>query len=271
MMNGLARLFLGGTLTALIGWGSGCSRAPGAPSPHLEISRPDQQLDFTALYSANCAGCHGTQGRNGAALALNNPAYLAVAGPLNLRSAIARGLPTTLMPAFARSSGGMLTDQQVDALVVGMLRQWSRPDQFAGVALPPYSPAAPGNSEHGQLSYQAACARCHGADGNGVHPASGEPEPSGGSRNPIVDPSYLALVGDQSLRTIVIAGHPGDQPIDWRTYVNGRALTSQEISDIVAWLGTHRVPANQQSILNSRDASSGGNAAEGAGAHKEQP
>ena len=45
-----------------------------------EVVRPDQQLDFHVLYKQNCSGCHGDNGRGGAAIPLNNPAYLAVAG-----------------------------------------------------------------------------------------------------------------------------------------------------------------------------------------------
>ncbi len=44
------------------------------------------------------------------------------AGADNLRTATAKGIPGTLMPAFAASSGGMLTEQQVDALVQGMIQ-----------------------------------------------------------------------------------------------------------------------------------------------------
>jgi len=257
-MNRLVRLLLGGTVIALACWASGCSHAPGAPPPHAAVGRPDQELDFAALYASNCAGCHGPDGRGGAALPLHNPAYLAVAGAANLRSAISRGLPSTLMPPFARSAGGMLTDQQVDALVAGMLRQWSEADEFAGVALPPYAAAAPGNPEQGRSAYEAACARCHGTDGGGAHPAPGEPEPPASSPYPILDPSYLALVSDQSLRSIVIAGHPGDRAPDWRSYVAGRALAPQEITDIVAWLGSHRAAADPRSPAAGRTAAPGG-------------
>ena len=108
----------------------GCAHVPGSSCRTAEVVRPDQQLDFHVLYKQNCSGCHGDNGRGGAAIPLNNPAYLAVAGAQNLRTAAAKGLPGTLMPAFAQSSGGMLTDAQVDALVQGMIREWSRPSDF---------------------------------------------------------------------------------------------------------------------------------------------
>jgi len=56
----------------------------------------------------------------------------------------------------------------------------------------------------------------------------------------IVDDSYLALVSDQGLRTLVIAGRPDLRHPDWRGYVPGRAMTSQEVTDLVAWLVSKR-------------------------------
>jgi len=55
-----------------------------------------------------------------------------------------------------------------------------------------------------------------------------------------VDGSYLALVSDQSLRTTVIAGRPDIGQPDWRGAVPGRALTGEEVTDVVAWLGSLR-------------------------------
>jgi mono/diheme cytochrome c family protein len=225
---------------------AGCAHVPGDPSPSADVARPDKQLDFHVLYKQNCSGCHGDNGRGGAAIPLNDPTYLAVAGGDNLRAVTAKGMRSTMMPAFAASSGGMLTEQQVDALVQGILREWSRPSDFSHVALPPYSDPTPGNPINGQTAYATACARCHGTDGTGVHSSASNP-PQDSTPHSIVDKSYLSLVNDQSLRSLVIAGHPDANAPDWRSYIPGRALTSQEITDIVAWLAQHRA---QQSIPN---------------------
>jgi mono/diheme cytochrome c family protein len=226
----------------------GCARVPGIPTAGADVSRPDKQLDFHALYKQGCSGCHGDNGHGGAAIPLNNPAYLTFAGADNIRSATAKGMSATMMPAFAASSGGMLTDQQVDALVQGMLREWGRPSDFAGIALPPYAATASGNPADGQKAYAAACARCHGTDGMGIRPSANSPAQTRDSTpHSIVDPSYLELVSDQSLRSLIVAGHPDTSTPDWRTYIAGRALTPQEITDIVAWLGAHRASPAQQS------------------------
>jgi cytochrome c oxidase cbb3-type subunit 3/ubiquinol-cytochrome c reductase cytochrome c subunit len=208
-------------------------------------SRPSRILDFQTLYQQNCSGCHGSNGRDGAAIALNNPAYLAIAGAGTIRAAAAKGVSGTLMPAFARSAGGMLTDEQIDALVQGMLHTWARPSDFAGGNLPPYASDAPGNAMNGQRVYAAACARCHGADGSGAARSA----QSDASALSIVDSSYLALVSDQSLRSIVLAGHPEKSTPDWRSYIGGpggRALTAAEVNDVVAWIAGHRASANEQ-------------------------
>ena len=57
---------------------TGCSRIPGRPGPGPEVIRPDEVLDFPTLYKENCAACHGANGKNGAAISLANPVYLAV-------------------------------------------------------------------------------------------------------------------------------------------------------------------------------------------------
>jgi mono/diheme cytochrome c family protein len=232
---------------------AGCARVPGIPQAGPDVVRPDKELDFHVLYKQNCSGCHGENGRGGAAIPLNNPAYLAVAGAENLRTATAKGMAGTSMPAFAQSSGGMLTDQQVDALVQGMVREWGRPSDFSGVELPAYSASAPGDANAGQKTYVTACSRCHGVDGTGIKtPGSTTTGQLVETPHSIIDISYLALVNDQNLRSYVIAGHLDDKAPDWRSYVPGRALTSQEITNIVAWIASHRAPVAEQSIENPR-------------------
>ena len=70
------------------------------------VVRPDQILDFNSLYSENCAGCHGRDGKGGMALALGDPVYLAIANDGAIRGVTAKGVLGTTMPAFAQSSGG---------------------------------------------------------------------------------------------------------------------------------------------------------------------
>ncbi|HEU5351524.1 MAG TPA: c-type cytochrome [Terracidiphilus sp.] len=227
---------------------AGCKSMPGYPKPGPEVPRPSAVLDFPTLYKENCSACHGADGQNGAALALNNPAYLAVAGADNLRKVTANGIPGTLMPAFAQSAGGMLADQQIDALVQGMLNNWARPADFAGVALPPYAASTPGNPVAGQKVFLAACSRCHGDDATGLQSTSpGHIANKDAAHGSLVDASYLALVSDQNLRSFVLSGHAPQGIPDWRGYFNGAVtghgahpLSPDEINNVVAWLASHR-------------------------------
>src|SRR5258708_20759788 len=146
---------------------AGCSRIPGRPGPGPEVVRPNEVLDFSTLYKANCAACHGENGRGGAAISLANPVYLAVVGEDDLREITAKGVPGKLMPPFAKSAGGMLTDQQIGVLAHGMMQQWGTPDLLAGLSIPPYRSTLAGDAARGQEAFSIFCARCHGAAGEG--------------------------------------------------------------------------------------------------------
>jgi cytochrome c oxidase cbb3-type subunit 3 len=212
----------------------GCDSLPGRPDPARRETPPSRVLAFDPLYRRNCAGCHGTDGRLGAARPLNDPVFLALVPPDRLRRVVTEGVAGTPMPAFGAHGGGALTEAQIDALVKGMLTRWARADAVKGLALPPYdvqAEASGAESSRGAAVYARACARCHGPDGTGT--------PKGGS---IVDPSYLALVSDQSLRTTIIAGRPDLGKPDWRDDVPGHPLSHAEISDLVAWLVAQRRP-----------------------------
>jgi mono/diheme cytochrome c family protein len=217
---------------------AGCDWMPGRPTEADRPVLPSEVKDFAVLYGRNCAGCHGADGRLGAARPLNDPLYLALVRAKILWQIIAEGVPGTAQAAFAESAGGGLTDEQIDILVRYMRDTWGTPERFKNVALPPYSlkdaiaaGQTPGNPKSGRKVYATYCAKCHGPDGSGG--------PDGGS---VVDGSYLALVSDQALRTTVIAGRTDLGMPDWRTYVPGRPMTGQEISDVVAWLASHRTP-----------------------------
>ena len=97
----------------------------------------------------------------------------------------------------------MLTDAQVNALVAGMRPHWARPNVFAGArASALRSPTQTGDAPSGEQTYHAM-RRCHGD-------SKGSTSRSPSSR------VYLALVGDQALRSIVIAGRPDIGQPDWR-------------------------------------------------------
>src|SRR5262249_49873619 len=170
---------------------AGCSAPHGQPKKSSEVIAPADVMEFKTLYAENCSGCHGAEGRGGAAIALADPVYLAIADEASIRKVISTGVTGTSMPAFAQRSGGMLTDEQIDVIVTEIRSRWSKPRTLV-VNLPSYAAKSAGNVQHGEVAYGKYCASCHGEAGKGT--------PKGSS---ITNDSFLALVSDQGLRTIV--------------------------------------------------------------------
>jgi cytochrome c oxidase cbb3-type subunit 3/ubiquinol-cytochrome c reductase cytochrome c subunit len=216
----------------------GCDHLPGKPGFRPETMRPSQTVDFHVLYKSNCSACHGDRGLNGPALPLNNPVYLAWAGKEHMLPIVAGGESLKGMHAFAQSGGGLLTDQQVNIIVDGMISNWGKPGILNGTNPPGYSMTTKPDIAAGKAAFQAHCASCHGEDGTGADASSTSKHGVTGS---IVDPTYLSLITDQGLRDIVVAGLPGEGMPDWRGDGSVKPLADKEVSDVVAWLGSHRV------------------------------
>jgi cytochrome c oxidase cbb3-type subunit 3 len=191
--------------------------APGYRAAQERVIRPGEVASFDVLYAQNCSACHGAKGEGALTVGIGSPVYLAIVDDSTIRDTVERGRRGTPMSAFARSAGGMLTDAQIEILVRGIR-------QGGGQALtsdspPPYASTQPGDTAHGKQVFTESCARCHGA-GN------------------IADPSYLSLVTDQHLRTVIIVGMPNLGMPDWRGY--SKPLSDAEITDVVAWLAAQR-------------------------------
>ena len=204
----------------LAAMGSGCHRRVGEPDDAAELMRPQEVLSFDRLYNQNCSACHGVDGSGGPALDLANPTYQVLIDDQSLERSITAGIPGTQMPAFGESSGGFLTPAQVHALATGMRQRWSAAG--ADHNMPSYLAASTGVVDRGEQVYQHRCLSCHQ-----------------GRKQTISDPAYLALMNDQSLRTIVIAGRPDLGHPDWKHGASG-PLMEQDVSDIVAYLHSLR-------------------------------
>ncbi len=231
---------------------SGCSSPPGQPRKGSETLAPNEVLEFGTLFGQNCAGCHGVEGRGGAAIALADPVYLGIADDAAIRKVIANGVRGTSMPAFAQSAGGMLTDKQIEVITSQIRSRWSRPGILNGTNPPSYAAKSTGDNQRGEVAYKTYCASCHGATGQG-----------GPKGSAITNDSFLALISDQGLRTVVITGRPEFGAPDWRGNVPGKPMSDQEITDVVAWLASRRVqdpgqpystsnPQHQDSAENSQ-------------------
>jgi mono/diheme cytochrome c family protein len=201
----------------------------GQPTKDSEVLAPNEVLEFGTLYAQNCAGCHGAEGQGGAAIALADPVYLAIADDAAIRKVIGNGAPGTAMPAFAVGAGGMLTGKQIDVITSEIRSRWSRQGILNGANPPSYAAKSAGDSQRGEVAYKTYCESCHGPGGRGGPKGS-----------------------DQGLRTIVITGRPELGAPDWRGNVSGKPMSDQEVTDVVAWLGSRRSqnPGQPYSVSN---------------------
>jgi mono/diheme cytochrome c family protein len=216
---------------------------PGKPNRDDRPVPDDQMLQFGWLYSRNCAGCHGADGKLGPAPPLNDATFLAIVPEEKLLRVIREGRHGTPMPGFAQSSGGSLTSAQVSALAEGIKLHWKSAKQPVDAA-PAYlltkaddASISSGSRAAGAEIFARACAQCHGE-------LTAKGEQPGAGVGTIVDPDFLALISDQALRRIIITGRP-DLGMPAYSAKDGRPadfqpLTSSEIDDLVALLAARR-------------------------------
>jgi cytochrome c oxidase cbb3-type subunit 3 len=221
---------------------SACSTPNGQPQTGSEAVAPNQVVDFGALYAQNCAACHGAEGRGGASIALANPVYLAIVDESAVHKVVANGVRGTSMPAFAQSAGGFLTEEQINVIASGMFSRWGPKGILEGASPPSYAAKTTGDATRGEIVFGTYCASCHGPEGHGSKASA------------ISNDSFLALVSDQGLRTLVITGRPELGAPDWRSNISGKAMSDQEITDVVAWLASLRVQSPGQPYSPSNDA-----------------
>lgn len=221
----------------------------------------DSPAGFARLWGTNCAGCHGADGNLGPARPMHDPLYLASTSDAELTRLIAEGSPAgTLMPAFAMSRGGALSDAEITAIVSGMRRAWGDP----AVAPSPLATAGSstrGDPTRGRAIFERSCLACHASDRDAARTNDlGSPTAAAADARAsmvadstdaaavpagsVSDPFYLQLVSDRALRSAILFGRidlgmpPASGPFPQRPA--HEALTVQDVDDIVAWLSQRR-------------------------------
>jgi cytochrome c oxidase cbb3-type subunit 3 len=222
---------------------SGCGAPHGQPQKGPEVVAPYEILDFGTLYAQNCSGCHGAEGRGGAAISLADPVYLAIADDEVVRRITSNGVRGTAMPGFAQHAGGMLTDKQIEVITTGIRSRWSKPGILSAADVPSYAAKSAGDALQGEVAYKTFCETCHGPSGRG-----------GGKGSSITDASFLALISDQELRTVVIAGRPELGAPDWRGNVPGKTMSERDVTNVVAWLASQRTHSPPQANAGAKSA-----------------
>ena len=127
-------------------------------------------------------------------------------------------------------------DQQVDVLVRGMRQHWASAALGSTNGMPAYTQPADADAGHGKQVFGQYCASCHKD-----------------SKQEITSPDYLALMGDQALRTIIVAGRPDIGQPDWRHEGPGAALSEQDVSDVVKYLASLRISTPGQPYPGHRE------------------
>ncbi len=218
---------------------------PGKPLLSDRATPLSEQMEFGELYHINCKGCHGADGKFGPAPSLNDRLFLSIFSDKQLLDILHGGRPGTLMPAFSRKEGGLLSEAQIQSLAAGIRATWAKPDGVPDNP-PPYLASSPGDPAAGQVKFEAYCADCHGKDGQG------------GTSGAVNNPAFLELISDQALRRIIITGRTD---LGMPNYLGlgekssqKQPPTSQDISDIVALMGTWRTaPARRLANQEKQD------------------
>lgn len=195
-------------------------------------------MNFQALFSDRCQGCHGPNGKGGAARILNDPLYLAILPRQELYNVIENGRPGTAMPAWALKHAGPLSEKQINALVNGIEKNWAKPAEFNGASLPSYyGPQNGADVAAGQKLFVRDCYMCHGP---------------GAAVGSVTDAAFLSLITNQCLRTSIIVGRPDFGMPDYRHLNLGRALKDDDVTNLVAYLSAKRPPDITAMYENAR-------------------
>lgn len=195
---------------------------PGKPKLDTAAENREALTDFKTLYSDNCSGCHGPDGKFGGARMLHDSVYLNYLGRDHLHDVIENGRPGTAMPAWSKAHGGPLTEEQVDALVNGIYGSWAQspPPQD----IPKYD-SAPGDADHGKKLFQRDCFMCHF---------------KGGPVGVVTDAQYASLVSNAYIRSAIVAGRADLGMPNYKSLNLGKPLTDADVSDLVAYVASFR-------------------------------
>lgn len=197
---------------------SACDWMPGKPDPGHRWMPASMEKDFSKLYVQNCQACHSIDGSPALAVSMGNPVYLSWIPREELRRAVAEGVKGTSMPAYGQAAGGLLTGEQIDILVDGIL---AKKPATVPSGLPPYA-GVKGDGKRGGELFSAV----YGSSGTAVQG--------------LANPYFLQLVSDSYLRSLFVAGFPEMGLPDYSKARPGKVLSNQEISDLVAWLSALR-------------------------------
>jgi mono/diheme cytochrome c family protein len=204
------------------------------------------------LFAANCAPCHGPDGKGNIGPNLHSNAFVQSQTNDQLRAFILAGRPGTAMAGFQ----GRLSDDQL-AQIVALLDTWrtspaptpaSATEAPSGETARPSNPGGPGpaatmtgDATAGAQIFASNCQACHGDQGTGGVANPGSTDGSVPPLNPIdetlvnKDPKVFAY----NLDLFIEHGSTpeGDNPqISMPAWGDQGKLTPQQIADVIAYV-----------------------------------
>jgi cytochrome c oxidase cbb3-type subunit III len=175
------------------------------------------------LYQQNCAACHGSEGKGGVGVPLALEDFLANVPDSYLFSTIRHGRPGRVMPAFER-----LTDDEVQA-IVDHIRSFGPPG--------PETDGTPvaGDPRRGAGLFEANCATCHGARGEGS-PGTGvtfsRPRDLPILAPALNNPGFLQAASDATIKRALMEGRSGTP----MPSAGELGLSEPDVDDIVSYV-----------------------------------
>lgn len=179
------------------------------------------------LYQQACITCHGPEGSGGVGGQIGNLVFLSSSSDEFLWDTIAYGKDETAMRGFLKkgSAGALmpLSEEDIDHIVAYLrkiqgyprVEEMKRPHQSASVAL-------------GKITYDSACASCHGDQGQGLSgPAIGNSD-------------FLKVATDGYLTGTIILGRENTEMLSF--YRGGNvSLSQEEVENVVSYLRTFEI------------------------------
>ncbi|MBI4770967.1 MAG: c-type cytochrome [Chloroflexi bacterium] len=179
------------------------------------------------LFSANCAVCHGSDGRGRIGADLNQ--FPGINVDAFLRETIAQGVAGSVMPAWGQANGGLLSEQDINdiaAYIVGVFggtEPIAPAPTYAPVVIPPL-PNVQADVNAGAQVFQQNCVVCHGERGQGRVGA-------------ILAKSWAAPIPDARIRVTVRDGIAGSKMPAWGQ-ASGGPLSDEDINNVAAYVLT---------------------------------
>ncbi|MDH5631412.1 MAG: c-type cytochrome [Gammaproteobacteria bacterium] len=193
-----------------------------APLAHAED--PDINWGKT-LYTENCSGCHGFEGKGGTGVPIGLPGFINQVDDQYLGNTIRLGRQGRVMPSFSHLS------QDQNHAIVAYMRSWT------GVKAPHYSQKPiKGDPEKGSALFAKYCAGCHGANGEGGH-GTGVTY-SRPRELPIIAPAlnnggFLGSASDELIKHTIRYGREGTPMPAFR---HNRELKSSDFNNLVSFI-----------------------------------